>query len=349
MKNYWAILGVIFLIILAFSAFRYYQVKSNGKANEEMTVAVQAFLHSLKNDQLAKASFPLESDERFDWHYVPRERNGLAFKQMTEEQQEKARNIMRVALSEDGYHKATSIIALEEILRELEGRPEGDTYRDPENYSFSIFGTPTKENVWGWRVEGHHLSLNFSSATNEIISSTPAFMGSNPAVVPSGPQKGLQILKDEEDHARALLSEFNDEQLKKVIIMDEAPGDIITTNEREVELGEFKGFPVGDMNSRQRELLLNLLDLYIQNYKQEFASGFMDRIKAKGIENIYFAWAGSTEKNGPHYYRLHGPNILIEYDNTQNNANHVHTVIRDLENDFGGDLLKKHYEHGHQH
>ncbi|CAN5545656.1 DUF3500 domain-containing protein [soil metagenome] len=349
MKNNWIILGIILIIILAISAFRYYQVKSSGNANEDMVVAVQDFLHSLDNDQLTKASFPLESDERFDWHYVPRERNGLAFKNMTEEQQEKARNIMRVALSEDGFNKATSIIALEEILRELEGRPEGDTYRDSENYSFSIFGTPTKENVWGWRVEGHHLSLNFSSATNEIISGTPAFMGSNPAVVPSGKEKGLQILKDEEDHARALLSEFSDEQLKKVIISEEAPEDIITTNEREAELGEFKGISVGDMNNRQRELLLKLLDVYIQNYNQDLASDFMNRIESKGIENIYFAWAGSTDKNGPHYYRLHGPNLIIEYDNTQNNANHVHTVIRDLENDFGGDLLKKHYEHGHQH
>jgi hypothetical protein len=245
---------------------------------------------------------------------------------------------MKVALSEEGYDKATSIIALEEILRELEGRPEGDTHRDPDNYSFTIFGTPAKDNVWGWRVEGHHLSLNFSSATNEIISGTPAFMGSNPAVVPSGKEKGMQILK-----------EFSKGQLKKVIIMEEAPGDIITANKREADLGEFKGIPVGEMNNSQRELLLQLLDLYIQNYNKEFASGFMDRIKSKGIENIYFAWAGSTEKNGPHYYRIHGPNLIIEYDNTQNNANHVHTVIRDLENDFGGDLLKKHYEHGHQH
>jgi hypothetical protein len=349
MKKFWPILGIIFVIIIAISAFRYYQVKSSGSANEDMVIAVQDFLHALDNEQLAKASFPLESDERFDWHYVPRERNGLTFKSMTEEQKEKARNIMRVALSEEGYNKATSIIALEEILRELEGRPEGDTYRDSENYSFSIFGTPTKEDVWGWRVEGHHLSLNFSSATNEIISGTPSFMGSNPAVVPSGKEKGLQILKAEEEFARALLNEFTGEQLGKVIIMDEAPGDIITTNEREAELGDYKGVPVSEMNSRQRELLLQLLDVYIKNYNQELASDFMERIEAKGIENIYFAWAGSTEKNGPHYYRLHGPNLIIEYDNTQNNANHVHTVIRDLENDFGGDLLKKHYEHGHQH
>lgn len=350
MKRIAIVVGLLCCGLIIFTGFQYRhaQIKEEN-AREDMLSSVQAFLNTLDEPLREQAIYPLDDEERFNWHYVPRERKGVPFKSMTEVQKQAAHNIIKVALSKEGYEKASAIIALEETLRQLEGLPVGNARRDPENYAFTIFGTPSNDNPWGWRVEGHHLSLNFSALSNDIVYGTPSFMGSNPAVVPSGKEKGLQILKKEEDLARDLLKAFDDNQLKKVIILEDAPADIISTNSRKADLGNPAGLSIGEMNNEQKDILLQLLDVYIQKYKKELAEEFMDRISDKGIENIHFAWAGGMEKGGPHYYRIHGPNLLIEYDNTQNEANHVHTVVRDLENDFGGDELEKHYENGHEH
>ena len=248
-------------------------------------------------------------------------------------------SLMRKALSRRGYDKATGVILLEGVLGEIEG-----SWRDPGLYFISVFGSPSATEPWGWRVEGHHLSLNFTSATGEVIATTPAFYGSNPALVSSGRHKDLRVLGDEEDLARELLSMMSSAQRQKAVLSDRAPSDIISGVEREIDLGTPKGIPVSEMTDEQRASLMRLIEEYVGNIRSEFADGAMARVGKAGIEKIHFARAGGEKKGEGHYYRIHGPTFLIEYDNTQNRANHIHSVWRDLENDFGEDLLRRHYK-----
>jgi hypothetical protein len=253
-------------------------------------------------------------------------------------------DLLRTALSDTGYQKASSIIQLEAILREAEGRSPNDDYRDPGEYYFTIFGNPT-DSIWGWRVEGHHLSLNFSSQNNLLVSGTPGFMGANPATVLSGPEKGKQILKDETTAGFALLHSLNTGQKQKAIFDADAPSDILTAASRQAMINDPAGISYGELNSSQQRLFLTLLSVYIHRYTRLFAMDMMREIETAGLNNLRFAWAGAQQP-GPgnrHYYRIQGPTIIIEYDNTQNNANHVHSVLRDLKNDFGGDELLEHY------
>lgn len=238
-------------------------------------------------------------------------------------------------------------MALENILREVENRPGDDKYRDPLNYYITIFGEPAEDSIWGWRFEGHHLALNFSSADNRIASSTPTFWGSNPAVVRNGKFTGLQILKQETDLGFTLVNSLNPQQMKVAVFANQAPDDIITGNRRRADLQEQTGLPFSDMNDQQKRLFLQLLNVYVKNYQLGFSKRLMEKIEQAGMENLSFAWAGSLQPGAGHYYRIQGPMLLIEYDNTQNNANHVHTVVRDLTNDFAEDILREHYQKEH--
>ncbi|MDQ2658761.1 MAG: DUF3500 domain-containing protein [Bacteroidota bacterium] len=319
-----------------------------GRA-QDRTIASKAndFLALLDETQSEKAKYDFEDDERFDWHYVPRERNGIAFKDMNENQRQAALALLRACLSEQGYQKANSIIALENILREIEKRTADDTYRDPLNYSITVFGNPHESALWGWRLEGHHISLNFSSADGEIVSSTPTFWGSNPAIVRSGRNTGRQILKQESDLGFTLVNSLNANQMKIAVVSQKAPSDIITRNQRTAELQAEKGLEYTQMNDQQKKLFRQLLNIYVKNYQFGFANRLMDKIEKAGIDNLSFAWAGSLQPGAGHYYRIQGPMLLIEYDNTQDNANHVHTVVRDLTNDFAEDILREHYQKEH--
>jgi hypothetical protein len=197
---------------------------------------------------------------------------------------------------------------------------------------------------WGWRLEGHHLSLNFSAVTSELVATTPAFLGTNPATIPFGKDRGKRILAQEEDLAFKLLNSFSREQRTQAIIATTAPRDIITGNDRKARMERFEGLPYSAMNALQQGLFLQLIGEYINNMREEIAQKQFARISGAGFERIHFAWAGMTEPGLPHYYRIHGPTFLIELDNTQDRANHIHSVWRDFENDFGEDLLKRHYE-----
>ena len=305
------------------------------------------FLSLLNEDQAAKARYEFPDEERYNWHFVPRERNGISFNDMNENQRQAALNLLKASLSEQGYQKANNIMALENILREVENRPADDTYRDPLNYYITIFGEPDDENIWGWRLEGHHISINFSSADGNIVSSTPTFWGSNPAVVRSGRHTGRQILKQETDLGFTLVNSLNSAQMKEAVFANKAPSDIITGNQRSAELQEPAGLSFTKMTDQQKKLFLQLLNVYVKNYQLGFSKRLMEKIEKAGIENLSFAWAGSLQPGAGHYYRIQGPMLLIEYDNTQNNANHVHTVVRDLTNDFAEDILKEHYEKEH--
>jgi len=234
-------------------------------------------------------------------------------------------------------------MTLEKILQDMEG-PNRRFPRDPELYHVSIFGTPSTSQTWGWSIEGHHLSLNFTIAHGRAISATPHFMGTNPALVKEGPRKGLQVLADEENLARALLHSLKPAQLKKALIADKAPGDIFTAAEQTVSPLENKGITASDLNWHQKESLLEIIETYLHHVRPELADQELESIDKAGIENIQFAWMGGKEVGDAHYYRIQGPTFLLEYDNIQNGANHVHAVWRDFKNDFGRDLLKWHYQ-----
>lgn len=313
---------------------------------EDMASAALTFLAALEPDQRAKASFDLGAEERFNWHFIPKDRKGLTIKEMAPDQKLLAHALLNSAMSNRGYLKAVTVMSLEQILHEIE-RGTGRFARDPELYYFSVFGKPDAKGTWAWRVEGHHLSLNFTVVKGTMTSVTPSFFGTNPGTVKVGHRKGLQVLAGEENIARKLVNSLTDEQKKVVIFSDTAPRDVITGADRRAHLLEPQGLAASKMSEGQVGLLKRLVQQYVQNYRQEFAEKDLEAIKSAGSENIFFAWAGSVEVGKGHYYRVQGPTFLFEYDNTQNSANHVHAVWRDLKNDFGEDLLKNHYQDAH--
>lgn len=310
---------------------------------DEMAFAAQGFLLSLKPEQAEKVSFKLKDDERQNWHFIPKARKGLPIKEMTEKQRQLAMKLLKSGLSDRGYGRATNVISLETILRELEG-PNSRMTRDPELYYISIFGKPEAKGTWGWRVEGHHLSVNFTIVNGEYVAGTPSFFGSNPAEVKSGPRKGLRALAAEEDKGRELIKGLSAEQREQAIFDKTAPRDIITEAQRRVKPLEQKGIAAAKLDEKQKDMLMQLIKAYVERNRPELAKDDLRKIQEAGVEKIYFAWAGGIERGEGHYYRVQGPTFLLEYDNTQNNANHIHAVWRDFENDFGEDLLKKHYQ-----
>lgn len=334
-----AIVFVLFVLLL-----------SQEAAAQRSAIVTKAsdFLEMLDEEQKQKAQYAYEDDERYDWHFVPRERNGIPFNDLSQKQRQAALALLKSYLSDQGFQKANNIMALENILREVENRGPDDTYRDPLNYSITIFGTPSADSLWGWRLEGHHISLNFSSANNEIVASTPTFWGSNPAIVKTGLQRGRQVLKAETDLGFTLVNSLDMNQLRTAVVSEKAPSDIITGNQRRAGLLKPSGLSYRDMTDQQKKTFMQLLNIYVRNYQLGFSKRLMEKIEKAGIENLSFAWAGSLQPGAGHYYRIQGPMLLIEYDNTQNNANHVHTVVRDLTNDFAEDILREHYEKEHR-
>ncbi|GJM30346.1 MAG: hypothetical protein DHS20C17_29810 [Cyclobacteriaceae bacterium] len=320
----------------------------NISLNESaMAKAAQSLMETLNADERAQASLPFNDDERSSWHFTPSPHRGLTWEKMNSEQRDAMMKLLLTGLSKKGMDKTKEIMALEEVLRVLEDRPADDRYRHPELYYFMLFGEPGPD-PWGWRFEGHHVSLNYTSVGDQL-SVTPAFMGANPAEVPKGPHKGKRVLAAEEDLARDLLASFDPDQLKVVLISDQAPEEIVTGMERKAMMGKQEGLAFQKMTDSQQRLLQQLVQNYLGNMEASVASNQLMQIEAEGWDKVFFAWAGETER-GPgkaHYYRIHGPSLLIEFDNIQNNANHIHAVWRDLKNDFGEDLLKKHHQHQH--
>jgi hypothetical protein len=311
-----------------------------------ITDTANHFLASLTPEQRAKATMSFDDDKRFDWHFIPKERKGLTLGEMTSQQKHLATALLAAGLSQTGFIKAVQIMSLEDILRIMEKDTAG-TRRNPEKYHFTIFGTPSETGVWGYSVEGHHLSQNYTIAGGKVVDA-PAFFGTNPAEVRQGPRAGLRVLGAEEDLARDLLNSLDAGQRKVAVIDATAPKDIITAASRKAAIeGQPSGLLASKMNAKQFEKLMAVLQEYVQNVPPQMAQGREEVIKKAG-KNIHFAWAGSPEKGSPHYYRVQAATFLVEYDNTQNGANHVHSVWRDLNNDFGLDLLKTHYQSSHK-
>lgn len=334
----------VYLLLLAAGCITVLQT-----AAQETVAAANGFIGSLSNDQRSEAVYPFDSDERYNFHFIPRSRKGIAIGELNDLQKKAAIALMLSCLSEQSVKKITDIISLEYVLKTIENRPAEDHYRDADKYYFTVFGVPGEKTIWGWRVEGHHVSFNFSVDKKELVAGTPGFLGANPAVVKEGPDKGKEVLKDETESGFALLKSLDAAGLQKTVFSSAAPGDIITSASRKAMIDNPAGISYSEMNAEQKEKFLQLINLYVHRFTRLFAEDMLKEIQKAGLENLRFAWAGNTERvaGKAYYYRVQGPTIIIEYDNSQNNANHVHTVVRDMEHDFGGDLLLEHYRSSH--
>ena len=328
-------------------------VRAADRSPAAMADAATKLLASLTADQRRDATFPFDSSEREHWGFVPTEmfaRNGLILGRMSEPQRQLAHGLLRAGLSQRGYLTASAIMELETVLHDIENAGSGGAarpgatrlVRDPVKYYFSIFGTPSPKGTWGWRAEGHHVSLNFTLVNGSLVASAPSFFGSNPAEVKDGPKKGLRILAAEEDTARALLMALDDGQRSKAIVNQAAPNDIATMNTVTATPLPAAGIAAAALRPNQRELLMKVVDAYVSAMASDVAEDRMARLRKAGLDAITFAWAGDIERGRRHYYRVQGPTFLIEYDNTQNDANHIHSVWRDFQGDFGRDLLREH-------
>ena len=314
-------------------------------AGRAMGDAANDFLKDLSPEQRSKATFKFEDDTRFEFRFTPRARTGLPLKEMSEMQRAKAHALLKTGLSVRGYATATTIIDLETVLRAIEPPRTGPNaiVRDPELYFVSIYGDPSKS-PWGWKFEGHHISVNFTIVDDKPVVFAPSFFGSNPAVVRDGPKQGTRALRDEEEAGRALMAAFSDAERKKAIFDVTAPRDMITGENREANPLDPGPSSYAAMSPDQRRLLEKIMDVYLGRVSPELAKARLDAVRKAGMDKITFGWAGVLEVGGPHYYKVQGPTFLIEYDNTQNNANHIHSVWRDFNGDFGRDLLREHYK-----
>jgi hypothetical protein len=336
-------LFVLFAIFASFlTSVAIFDTVARNRSAAAMAEAAKNFLGALTPEQRAKASFKFDDEQRLDWYFVPRARQGLPLKELNAEQRKLAHAFLKTGLSQRGYLKATTIIELELVLREIEqGRGQ---VRDPELYYFSVFGTPAAKDPWGWRVEGHHLSLNFTVVKGAMVATTPAFFGANPAEVRQGPRQGLRVLGSEEDLGRELIKSLDERQRAKAVFDATAPADILTGNQKKADPLNPAGIAASDLTPQQVERLKKLLNEYITRMPEDLAAERLEKLRRAGLEKIHFAWAGGFERGEKHYYRLQGPTFLVEYDNTQNDANHIHSVWRDFEGDFGRDLLREHYQ-----
>ena len=317
---------------------------THSPAASEMRGAALALMNSLDVNQKSAISFSYYDGERIFWYYPPMNRHGLLLRDMNEEQRKLAYALMATGLTEDSNRKAQLIIDHESVLGPLEQERGLVTFvRDPLLYSWTIFGDPaTDAEPWGWRVEGHHVSLHYSVWGDRVLSMTPFFFGANPAEVPKGPKQGLRILGDSQDIALELMDSLDAGQKTRATIYDEAPADIITFNSSRASLPKEEGLPATAMSGTQREMLMTLASEYVTRIRSDLAQEKLTALREGGLEKIHLAWGGPVDRTQPHYYRLHGGDFVVEYDNRQNGANHIHSVLRDVNNDFAADVMRDH-------
>jgi len=323
---------------------------SSSPAARDITAAARAWLDGLDDGQRARATFPFASPERFVWMYVPGPREGLAIRDLRPDQREAARAILAASLSARAAGEVGAIIALETVLGELErseGRVDGHR-RDPELYWFAVFGEPGTSAAWSWRVGGHHVAIHLTIAGDRVVGATPSFLGANPAIVPNGPLAGTATLPGEEALARTLLAALTPAERSVAVVDDRAPADILSGTGR---LADVRSVPVGvrhaHLGPTGQAALERLVRHYVDRVRLDVADAAWERSVARALGDVTFAWAGSDVPGLGHYYAVRGPGFVIEYDNTQNGANHIHAVWRDLRDDWGTDLLGAHLAAAH--
>ena len=334
------------------------QEDATAAAREAMFVAASDLYQAFGNggfvgssfgvDRAALALHSLDDAERQNWQFWPTSRVGLSLEYMSAAERRSTHDLLAAALSAQGYLKAVHIMQLEQILDALD---EGGLPRSVDHYVVAIFGEPSLDAPWAWRFEGHHVSLSVA-VTGEGVAVTPSFFGSNPAQVVSGPLAGFRVHGEVEDLARQLVKSLSGRQQTAAIVAATAPGEILTGNIRKPrsewetwrQTLEPVGVTVGDLNELQQHWVRLIVNEVIGNYESGIQAAYLE---ALNLDELRFAWMGSTDRGEPHYFRLHGADFLFEYDNVQNGGNHVHSVWRNAANDFGEDLLARHYAAEH--
>ncbi len=306
-------------------------------AAQRIAEAANRFLGLLDAAQRLRVLIAFDSDNRLDWHYIPRSRAGLTLGEMRSDQVDAARALFATVLNDQGLKLLDGVRLVESVLREQQG-----SFRDPNRYFVSIFGTPGHF-PWGWRFEGHHLSLNVALPAAGHVAVTPFFAGAHPATVHDGPHKGFRLLGASEDLARQIMSGLSDSQRRAALIADRSFGDIVASPQREKDLGQPRGLELSAMSGPARAQVEALTDQFLGTLAPDLLAAQKQRVREQGLETFRFAWAGSLTLGEAYYFRVHGPVTLIEHDNTQNNSNHIHSVWRDLAADFGHDALGEHY------
>lgn len=330
-------LAVAATVLIGMVALLAAQNADTPKTGMAMSAAAKGFVAAISPAQKAMATFKFDDPERLNWHFIPRERKGLPLKNLEGAALKAAHAFIRSGLSEAGYDQTLNVMSLEELLYLLEGgeRDYRRDRRDPGKYYLSIFGEPGDTGSWGWRLEGHHISLNFTLKDGKVVSSTPEFFGANPGTVDAGKGRQIRVLGPEEDIARQILKQCTPEQQKLCWISKEAPGEVPGPNAAQAVVSDPVGLPYAKMSEDQKKLLQDLLTEYLKNLPADIEQERRAAINQAGIDKLYFAWYGLSELHDPHHYRVQGPTFVIEYNNTQNNANHVHSMWRNLKGDFG--------------
>ncbi|WP_077023392.1 DUF3500 domain-containing protein [Fuerstiella marisgermanici] len=310
--------------------------ETEAQPGAAMAQSAARFLETLDYSQKLQATFSYEDPERINWHFIPRERKGVGLWDLKGAAFDSANALVASGLTAAGYQTVLQVRSLEEVLYLFEGGDEAErrTKRHPHKYYISIFGNPAGKSVWGWRFEGHHLSLNFSIKNGKIISSTPEFIGANPGQIDAGPGRILRVLGKREDVARQLLKAAPDDQQSKLWLSKEAPNDIRGGGIAQPVVDDAKGVRYADMTPEQQKLLKDLLAEYLTAMPATVVKQRMQQINKGGMDDVHFAWWGGSELNEPHHYVVQGPTFIIEYNNTQNSANHVHAIWRNLAGDF---------------
>lgn len=337
MHSQWLKSVIAIGVVITMGALLVAQADKAPPAGVAMAQAALEFLASVPPDQQAKAKFSFDDAERLNWHFIPRERKGLPFREMQPPGVRAAHKLLASSLSPAGYEQALDVMSLEEVLFLIEGgdRAKRRENRDPKKYYISIFGTPSPTGKWGWRLEGHHISLNWLIENGQIVSSTPEFFGANPAIMDGGAGRVIRVLAPEEDIARQVLKLTPPDKMSAVLLDKKAPGEIRGANALQPDTTPAAGMPASQMNADQKKLLAELLNEYLKNMPADVSAKRRAAIEQAGMDKIHFAWWGGTERNEPYNYRVQGPTFLIEHNNTQSSANHIHSVWRDMKGDFG--------------
>jgi len=335
-------LGAVFVLSLLILALPATAQQAQIELSEALVDASNGFVDSLDADQREKARFAFDDEERLNWHFIPRPRQGIPLKELNAEQLGAARELLMTLLSAGGFEKAENVRDLENVLAVLESN--GPFVRDPDLYYLTVFGTPAMQGAWAVRYEGHHLAFNWTFVEGYGIASTPQFFGSNPAEVRSGEKQGTRVLSAEEDAARLLVKSLSAEQRRLAVLPGEAPRDIFTSAQKEVTPLDDLGIRYDQLSPQQQGMLFAIINEVASVQAEAVTNARLQSIADAGMDAVRFAWMGGLERGDAHYYRVQGDSFLIEYDNTQNDANHIHLVWRDFDGDFGRDLIRLHYD-----
>ncbi|GAA4959733.1 DUF3500 domain-containing protein [Algibacter aquimarinus] len=343
--------------ILLTTIFTFYFLIGFSQTSQEIVNISNDFLKTLSDENKTEVLQSFNDSLRTKWTNLPvglAKRPGKKYGELSNEAKIKFHEVLITIFSSQGYLKTTSVMQLDDMLNariddaikkklikeEFIPRIKALDW-DYDNYFISIWGVPNMKNAWSLKFEGHHLSINLTIIEDKV-SFTPMFLGADPALMTSTKHVGLRVLSKEEDYGIKLINSFDESQQKTATLSQEVPKDIITSPDNPNRITTYYGIQGKELNLNQKEILIQLIREYIGNLENQKANEFLSKIKKSGIDNIYFAWIGSYERNSPHYYIINGPDFIIEYDN-QNKGNHIHTIWRDKANDFGEDLLKTHH------